>query len=129
VAVDITKWPQLTIAALFETTYRGQGGLWGALMKRRVAKHSVVIHGHKTSVSLEDAFWRDLKDIAHAQQVSLGGLVERIEKTRHTRNLSSAIRLFVLEHFKMNRSSQNGHAAVSNGHAAVSVEGMQVTEP
>jgi predicted DNA-binding ribbon-helix-helix protein len=38
-------------------------------------------------------------------------LVERIDKTRHRRNLSSAIRLFVLEHFKMNGSGQSGHAA------------------
>src|SRR5262249_55871141 len=99
-----------------------RGASWGALMKRLVAKHSVVIHGHKTSISLEDAFWRDLKDIAHAQRASLGGLVERIDKTRDRRNLSSAIRLFVLEHFKMNGSSRSGHAAVS-------VEGTQVAEP
>ena len=69
-------------------------------MKSLVAKRSVVIDGHKTSVSLEDAFWRDLKNIAHTQQASLGDLVARIDGTREQGNLSSAIRLFVLEHFR-----------------------------
>jgi predicted DNA-binding ribbon-helix-helix protein len=72
----------------------------GALMKSLVAKRSIVIDGHKTSVSLEDAFWRDLKNIAHSQQASLGDLVARIDGTRGQGNLSSAIRLFVLEHFR-----------------------------
>ena len=72
----------------------------GALMKSLVAKRSIVIDGHKTSVSLEDAFWRDLKNIAHTQQATLGDLVARIDGTREQGNLSSAIRLFVLEHFR-----------------------------
>jgi predicted DNA-binding ribbon-helix-helix protein len=78
----------------------GGQGLWGALMKSLVAKRSIVIDGHKTSVSLEDAFWRDLKNIAHTQQASLGDLVARIDGKREQGNLSSAIRLFVLEHFR-----------------------------
>ena len=82
-------------------------------MKSLVAKRSIVIDGHKTSVSLEDAFWRDLKNIAHTQQASLGELVARIDQTRDRGNLSSAIRLFVLEHFQKNASSQGGHAALS----------------
>jgi len=69
-------------------------------MKSLVAKRSIVIDGHKTSVSLEDAFWHDLKNIAHTQQASLGDLVARIDETREQGNLSSAIRLFVLEHFR-----------------------------
>jgi predicted DNA-binding ribbon-helix-helix protein len=69
-------------------------------MKSLVAKRSIVIDGHKTSVSLEDAFWRDLKNIAHTQQASLSDLVARIDGTREQGNLSSAIRLFVLEHFR-----------------------------
>ena len=79
-------------------------------MKRLVAKHSIIIHGRKTSVSLEDAFWSDLKQIAHAQRASLCELIARIDKTRDHSNLSSAIRLFVLDHFQMNGSSQSGHA-------------------
>jgi predicted DNA-binding ribbon-helix-helix protein len=67
-------------------------------MKSPVIKRSIVIDGHKTSVSLEDAFWRDLKDIAQAKSESLSGLVGKIDETRRQGNLSSAIRLFVLEH-------------------------------
>src|SRR5262245_26085196 len=90
-----------TIAVLSESTY----GIWalagyGALMKSLVVKRSVVIDGHKTSVSLEDAFWHDLKNIAHTQQATLSELVARIDETREQGNLSSAIRLFVLEHFR-----------------------------
>jgi predicted DNA-binding ribbon-helix-helix protein len=69
-------------------------------MKSSVVKRSIVIDGHKTSVSLEDAFWDDLKEIAHTQQATLSGLVAKIDKTRQHGNLSSAIRLFVLEYFR-----------------------------
>jgi predicted DNA-binding ribbon-helix-helix protein len=69
-------------------------------MKSLVVKRSIVIDGHKTSVSLEDAFWSDLKEIALAQRATLSGLVAKIDETRQHGNLSSAIRLFVLEHFR-----------------------------
>ena len=69
-------------------------------MKSSVVKRSIVIGGHKTSVSLEDPFWTDLKKIAHAQQVTLSELVTKIDGTREQSNLSSAIRLFVLHHFR-----------------------------
>ena len=68
-------------------------------MKSSVVKRSIIINGHKTSVSLEDAFWTDLKNIAHTQQTTLSELVAKIDVTREQGNLSSAIRLFVLEHF------------------------------
>jgi predicted DNA-binding ribbon-helix-helix protein len=69
-------------------------------MKSSVVKRSIVIDGHKTSVSLEDAFWSDLKEIAHVQRVTLSKLVAKIDETRQHGNLSSAIRLFVFEHFR-----------------------------
>ena len=69
-------------------------------MKSSVVKRSIVIDGHKTSVSLEDPFWTELKKIAHTQQVTLSDLVSKIEGTREQSNLSSAIRLFVLHHFR-----------------------------
>ena len=69
-------------------------------MKSSVVKRSIVIDGHKTSVSLEDPFWTDLKKIAHTQQVTLSELVTKIDGRREQSNLSSAIRLFVLEHFQ-----------------------------
>ena len=65
-----------------------------------LVERSIVIGGHKTSVSLEDAFWSDLKNIAHSKQETLSKLVETIDKTRDHSNLSSAIRLFVLKHFR-----------------------------
>lgn len=69
-------------------------------MKSSVIKRSIVIDGHKTSVSLEDAFWDDLKKIAHARQVTLSELVTKIDLTRDQGNLSSAIRLFVLQRIR-----------------------------
>ena len=68
------------------------------VMKSLIAKRSVIIDGHKTSVSLEDPFWTYLKKIAHAQQMTLSALVAEIDGTREHGNLSSAIRLFVLRH-------------------------------
>lgn len=64
---------------------------------RRVVKHSIVIAGHRTSVSLEDAFWRALKDIAAADGMSLAALVAQVDAGRGAANLSSALRVFVLE--------------------------------
>ena len=65
-------------------------------MKSKIVKRSVVIDGHKTSVSLEDSFWNDLKEIAHYQRVTVSKLLENIDKERQG-NLSSAIRLFVFD--------------------------------
>lgn len=63
----------------------------------RVVKHSIVIAGHRTSISLEDAFWRALKEMAAADGVSLAALVARVDAGRGAANLSSALRVFVLE--------------------------------
>jgi predicted DNA-binding ribbon-helix-helix protein len=69
-------------------------------MKSPVIKRSIVIAGHKTSVSLEDAFWRGLKDIAVSRRMTLSDLVGTIDSERQQGNLSSAIRLFVLDHYQ-----------------------------
>ena len=74
-------------------------------MKSPVVKRSVVIAGHKTSVSLEDAFWESLKEIAVQRQKSLSELIAAINSERQHDNLSSAIRLFVLD-FHRNQSSE-----------------------
>jgi predicted DNA-binding ribbon-helix-helix protein len=74
-------------------------------MKSPVIKRSIVIAGHKTSVSLEDAFWTSLKDIADDRNVTLSDLVSSIDTDRQHGNLSSAIRLFVLDHY---RGQNNG---------------------
>ena len=70
------------------------------VMKSLIVKRSVIIDGQKTSVSLEDPFWTDLKKIAHAQQMTLSALVAEIDGTREHGNLSSAIRLFDLRHVR-----------------------------
>jgi predicted DNA-binding ribbon-helix-helix protein len=69
-------------------------------MKSPVIKRSIVVAGHKTSVSLEDAFWKGLKEIADDRDVTLSDLVSTIDTGRNHGNLSSAIRLFVLDHFR-----------------------------
>jgi predicted DNA-binding ribbon-helix-helix protein len=74
-------------------------------MKSLVVKRSIVIDGHKTSVSLEDAFWSDLKEIAHSRRATLSKLVADIDETRHG-NLSSAIRVFILEYFREGQANQ-----------------------
>ncbi len=75
-------------------------------MKSPVVKRSIVIAGHKTSVSLEDAFWKGLKEIAGGRDVTLSDLVSTIDSERRHGNLSSAIRLFVLDYY---RSQIPGH--------------------
>jgi predicted DNA-binding ribbon-helix-helix protein len=69
-------------------------------MKSQVVKRSIVIAGHKTSVSLEDAFWSGLKEIAGARGTALSDLVSSIDNARKHGNLSSAIRLFVLDYYR-----------------------------
>ena len=66
-------------------------------MKSLVIKRSIVIGGHKTSVSLEEPFWIGLKEIAQDQNMSLSNTVGEIDSNRRQGNLSSAIRLFVLD--------------------------------
>ncbi len=65
-------------------------------MPQALRKRSVVIAGHRTSVSLEDAFWRSLREIAAQRGVSVNALVAEIDGAR-TGNLSSAIRVHVLD--------------------------------
>jgi|SRR5215204_2779437 predicted DNA-binding ribbon-helix-helix protein len=75
-------------------------------MKSPVIKRSIVIAGHKTSVSLEDAFWKGLKDIAGTRDMTLSELVAAIDSERRHGNLSSAIRLFVLDHYRSQNSEE-----------------------
>ena len=68
-------------------------------MKSPIVKRSIVAR-HKTSVSLEDAFWEGLKDIAKTKRKTLSDLVSGIDTDRECGNLSSALRLFVLRHYQ-----------------------------
>ena len=76
-------------------------------MKSPVVKRSIVIGSHKTSVSLEDAFWRGLKDIAASHHIALHDLVSSIDTKRQHGNLSSAIRLFVLDYYQKSNELPN----------------------
>ena len=69
-------------------------------MKSPVVKRSIVVAGHKTSVSLEEAFWNGMKEISTARSMTLSELVAEIDSGRRHGNLSSAIRLFVLDYFR-----------------------------
>jgi predicted DNA-binding ribbon-helix-helix protein len=66
--------------------------------KSLVFKHSIIIDGHKTSVSLEDVFWNALRDIARERRETLSHLVASIDANRQAANLSSALRIFILRH-------------------------------
>jgi len=70
-------------------------------MKSSIVKRSITIDGHKTSVSLEESFWSDLKQIACAEEATLPELVAKIDQTREWGTLSSALRLYVLEHIHL----------------------------
>ena len=72
-------------------------------MKSAIVKRSIIIRGHKTSISLEDVFWDHLWNMARAQQCTLSKLVAEIDEGRQDGNLSSAIRVFILEHFRAKR--------------------------
>ena len=69
-------------------------------MKSPIVKRSVVLAGRNTSVSLEDAFWQGLKDIATSRRTTLSDLISSIDGDRERGNLSSALRLFVLSHYQ-----------------------------
>jgi predicted DNA-binding ribbon-helix-helix protein len=91
------------------------------IMKSAVMKRSIVICGHKTSISLEDPFWSGLKEIARNNKATLSSVVAQIESNRQYSNLSSAVRVFVLEHARVQAPSpenQNGAGAVAPNFAA-----------
>lgn len=73
-------------------------------MERRLPKHSVVIAGHATSISLEPEFWQALQDVAQSEQKSLPALLTGLDQRRLAKNptpsLASAVRVYVLQHYR-----------------------------
>ena len=69
-------------------------------MPSPVPKRSVMVSGHKTSVSLEEPFWQALREIATARGLTVRALISLVDEKREQGNLSSALRVFVLEHFR-----------------------------
>lgn len=78
-------------------------------------KRSLSIAGHRTSVSLEDEFWAALKQIAAEEQRSLTALIAEIDSRRGATNLSSALRLHVLAHFRALASAAPQESGLSTG--------------
>lgn len=70
-------------------------------MTGRPVKHSLTLHGHRTSVSLEGPFWTAFREIAHARGLPLNVLAAEIDASRDAdTGLASAIRVFVLQHYR-----------------------------
>ena len=78
-------------------------------MKSPVVKRSIILAGHRTSVSLEDEFWKGLKEIAGKRLTTLSTLVDTVDAQRQQGNLSSALRLFVLEYYRSQIPEVEGH--------------------
>jgi predicted DNA-binding ribbon-helix-helix protein len=72
----------------------------------RPIKRSFTIAGHRTSISLEVAFWEALKAAASEEHIPLAALIARIDQGRGGGGLSSAVRVWVLQHYRANRLSQ-----------------------
>jgi len=84
-------------------------------MKSPVVKRSIVVVGHKTSVSLEKAFWDAIKEIAMHRHMTLSELVGEIDNQRRQNNLSSAIRLIVLDYFRSLAMAPSDRRSTSAG--------------
>ena len=69
-------------------------------MTTRPVKHSLTLHGHRTSVSLEPEFWDALRSIAAEKNTPLNALAAEIDADRHKEGLASAIRVFCLNHYR-----------------------------
>jgi predicted DNA-binding ribbon-helix-helix protein len=71
-----------------------------------VLKRSIRLAGNKTSISLENQFWNCLREIARRENIAVDTLIERIDTDRTDHNLSSAVRLFVLDYFRMHTNRE-----------------------
>src|SRR6516225_5554444 len=86
-------------------------------MKSPAVKRSIIVGGHKTSVSVEEAFWSGMKEISRTRSMTLSQLVSEIDANRNQGNLSSAIRQFVLDHFKSRAVAPIGEFRPRASHA------------
>ena len=77
------------------------------MMKSAILKRSIVLRGHKTSVSLEDEFWLALKEIASLRQITTTELISQVDASRSPGNLSSTLRIMVLSHFRQLPTAAN----------------------
>jgi predicted DNA-binding ribbon-helix-helix protein len=82
-------------------------------MKSQIEKRSVIIAGRRKSISLEEAVWRSVKEIATFRDMTLRALLATIDSTRNEEKLSSAIRLFVLDFYRDQLELQERHNAIN----------------
>jgi predicted DNA-binding ribbon-helix-helix protein len=107
------------IAATSRTTPQAAGArkcfyrLQTTMKPSGIMKRSIVVAGHRTSISLEDTFWRCLRDIATANEMTLSKLVASIDKDRQQGNLSSHIRCFVLEYYQTKATAEQTISSVT----------------
>lgn len=83
--------------------HKGEGQLPKLLLDPNLAtpkKRSLTIAGHRTSITLEDAFWTALQDVAGQSSMSVAALVALIDASREPASLSAAIRVFLLRHYQ-----------------------------
>ena len=78
----------------------------GQTVASPIRKRSVKVAGHETSVTLEDPFWQALREIAAEREITTSTLLNSIASKRGESNLSSAVRVFVLEHFRAARQKE-----------------------
>jgi predicted DNA-binding ribbon-helix-helix protein len=89
----------------------------GPKKKSPIVKRGVLVAGHKTSISLEDAFWGALKEIAANRNVRVLDLIATINKDRQHPNLSSVLRLFVLDHYRAQADARrSAEGPIEKGH-------------
>jgi predicted DNA-binding ribbon-helix-helix protein len=86
-------------------------------MKTAVLRRSIRIRGRKTTVTLENEFWDGLHEIARIEETSVSELLNQINCERDITNLSSAIRLFVYNHFRARMEDQDTESVDTNDHA------------
>jgi predicted DNA-binding ribbon-helix-helix protein len=98
--------PDKTGAAVADDTPGELLGGWDAMQARKPQKRSMTIAGHRTSISLEEPFWRGLKEIALRKGVSIAALVAAIDSVRGDVSLSTAIRLYTFETITRDRQQR-----------------------
>jgi predicted DNA-binding ribbon-helix-helix protein len=98
-------------------------------MNSPVQKRSVVVAGHKTSVSLEQEFWDGLKEISRLRSSSVVETLDGIAGNRTDGNLSSAIRLFVLDHYRTQAERSGARPTADGASQAASRSASVVTPP
>lgn len=75
-------------------------------MKSAIVKRSIILNGHKTSISLENEFWLCLREIVDQKKTKLSVLLQQIDNERSHANLSSAVRVFILNHMRSQAAAQ-----------------------